>query len=174
MSIRPVAVLCGTILLLVLAPSAQAAKPAAFRISNTGVSKTRLDPGDDFRLRGKVANRAGRERGQASPEHLPAQDTVVLGRPDDAASAAEARAGRCLPALQGSPLDPRVHAGRPTLGIRLRAPEQARWEGQLHATPGEGAASRIDPHAAADALTGHRIAGHWIRRPGARGHALRR
>lgn len=60
MSMRTYAALGGTALLLVAAPSAQAAKPAAFRMADTKLSGQIFKPADRFRVTGKVVNASGR------------------------------------------------------------------------------------------------------------------
>jgi len=60
MSMRTYAALGGTALLMVAAPSAQAAMPAAFRIADTKVSKKTVKPGGKLGLTGKVINGEGR------------------------------------------------------------------------------------------------------------------
>ncbi len=60
MPIRTCLALGATALLVVVAPSAQAAKPAAFRISDTKVSKRSVLPGGKVRVTGKVTNGKGR------------------------------------------------------------------------------------------------------------------
>ena len=92
MSIRTCAALGGTALLLIAAPSAQAAEKAAFQVTVTKVSKTTVTAGERVRLSGRVRNVGGRAARPRLTITLRRTRSAKAGRP-----LASARLGRTPP-----------------------------------------------------------------------------